>query len=294
MALSAELEKVVSLIQDPAQREATRKRMTELEENGLRQSDYSKKMNELDTRERERAAQHAANLKWHSENQSYYKQALADRDNAKKEAESAAARLKQLEASASSSSLNLDDSDPMAKALNEARAEAIASKQAASDLEAKIRRIDEMIEKGDLLTKSRFEEEANRRLNAYGAAILEVGDYQRKHEVEYGKPLDRAKLLEASNRLGGDLEAAYKYVTEDLRIEKMRSDMRAEVEKEFLEKRKAEGLPLAAGDAPMIGALQQRVMNKTGDSTIDPSIKADGTGRLALAIAQEMRAEGKA
>ena len=299
MPLSAELEKVVNLIQDPAQREATRKRMTELEEGGLRQSDYSKKMNELETREKTRAEQHAANLKWHADNQSYYKQSVAERDAAKKEAEAAASRLRQLEAAKAAGDqagdFDATDSDAMAKALREARQEAVTAKQAASQLETEVKRIAAALDSGDLMTRKTFEEEANRRLNAYGAAILEVGDYQRKHELEYGKSLDRAKLLEASNRFNGDLEQAYRSVTEDLRIEKMRTDMRAEIQKEFEDTRKAAGLPIAAGEAPIVGPLQQRVyQNKAmGDSTIDHNIKV-GTGALANAIAAELRAEGKA
>jgi hypothetical protein len=302
MPLSAELEKVVNLIQDPAQREATRKRMQELEEGGLRQSDYSKKMNELETREKDRAAQHAANLKWHQDNQTYYKQSLAERDSAKKEAEAAAARLKQLEAANTAGQQSGDfdpaDSDAMAKALREARAEAVTAKQAASQLETEVKRIAAALDSGDLMTREKFNEEANRRLNAYGTAMFAVDDYLRKAETEFGKPVDRAtlrnQLLEASNRFNGDLEASYKSVTEDMRIEKMRADMRAEIEKEYTEKRKADGLPISTGEAPIVGPLQQRVFqNKPqGESSIDPNIKV-GTGALAHAIAADMRARGE-
>ena len=293
MALSAELEKALGYL-PAAEREATRKRLTELEEGGLRQSEFSRKMNELAETEKAREMAHKAHLQWHADNQAFYKQAIAERNAAKQELEAAAARLKDLESNRQPTSnpeqheLDLDDPGAMAKALREARAEAAAAKQAFTDISAKVGKIDEMLQKGELVTR----EEATRQLNAYSTAVLTVGDYQRKHEQEYGVPVDRGKLLEASEQLGGDLEKAYKFVTEDLRWKKREDQIRAEVLKEQEEKQRSGSLPIASGEAPIIGPLQARVMG-TQESKIDPSIRADGSGRLAMEIAKEMRAEGK-
>jgi hypothetical protein len=102
-------------------------------------------------------------------------------------------------------------------------------------------------------------------------------------------------LLNEAAKRGGDLGAAYDEVTKDARLEKIKADIRNEVTKEFEAKyANTNGNPLAPGAPPLVGPLQAMIDGqRNAESAIDPSLKADGSGRLARAIAAELRAEGK-
>ena len=127
--------------------------------------------------------------------------------------------------------------------------------------------------------------------NALGAALLEITDLQEQHRKDYGSDINRKELLEEADRVGGDLKAAYKNVTAKQAEDKLRKDIRLDVEKEWTEKHKNDTVPYAEGGAPTLGPLQQRLAKK--DSAIPEDVVADGSGRLANLVAAEMRAEGK-
>lgn len=295
MPLSPELEALLAAA--PAEkREGIRK---ELEGGFMRQEDYSRKMNELGESEKVRSQAYESGKKWVDDNRTYYKEAMTQRDQAIQRAKDLETRLSSLESASKTppkeEDINVADDVILAKALREAREDARAARAEAGRLAESVTKIDKMLTEGTLLTAEQFNTEAARRLEAYGEAIMEVLETRQKSVDEYGKPIDRKALLAEAAKYNGDLTKAYDSVTSDFRLEKLKKDIRADIEKEYEAKRIAEGSPLATGAPPLsLGPLQQRVYAaKNPDSTIDPSIPADGSGRLAHAMAAELRAEGK-
>jgi hypothetical protein len=298
MPLSAELEKLLSFAPE-AEREARRKQLAELEENGLRQSDYSRRMNELAEQEKSRKAAYDEGKQWVESNRTYYKEALSQRDAAN-------ARVKELETKLTNpdnrqSEISMDGiEDPaIAAQLRTARAEAKAASEMAQQYGSKVSQISEMLDKGQLITREQFESEAQKRMDAYGAAILDVFDTQAQALKEYGAPIDRQRLLEEAGKRGGDLKGAYEAVTSDLRLQKIKNEITEEVRRtvnsEWETKLQNQGNPIAAGSPPTeLGPMQQRVYGqKQAEATLDPNLKVDQSGALAFAMAQELRKEGK-
>lgn len=286
MALSAELEKLLSLITDEKDREAKRKLLTELEEGGLRQTDYSRKMNELDTQRKDLTTKHEKNLEWYGKAKTQYESAVNDL----KAANEKIAALETTKASIGSTGGNLED-DELAKQLNAARAELDTAKKTVTNLSGTVDNFKKMIDEGKLITEEKFNDEVNKRGDALGAAILDIWDLQRKHRDEFGSELSRKDLIIEAQKHGGDLNAAYDILTAKTREEKLRKDIRAEVEKEFTDKQKAAGVPYAPSGEPSLGPLQSRLQKK--ETGIPNEVEADGSGRLAALMAQELRQEGK-
>lgn len=297
MALPQNLEKLVSLITDPAEREATRK---DLEGGFLRQEDYSRKMNELSEADKVRRAAYDTGKKWVEENRTYYKEAVSQRDSAMQRAKEAEERLASLATKTNQSNdhlddINVSDEASLAKALKEAREEARLARNQAAEMSKTVTKIDEMIASGQILTADQIQAEAAKQFDAYGEAVISTIETLQRANGEFGKTIDRKTLLAEAAKYGGDLNKAYESVTADLRLEKLKQDIRADVTKEFEAKMAAAGTPLATGGSPVeLGPLQAMVYAKNNpESTIDPSIPADGSGRLAHAMAAELRAEGK-
>jgi hypothetical protein len=296
MALPQGFEKLISLIQDPAEREASRK---ELESGFLRQEDYSRKMNELTESEKIRAKAYEDGKAWVADNRNYYKEAVGQRDNAIERAKQAEARLAELsnpqKTPIAEPDINVADDNVLAAALKEARTEARLARSEAGELAKAVSRIDKMFADGQIITADKFNDEANRKLEAFGEAILGTVETIARAPGEFGKTIDRKTLLKEAAKLGGDLDRAYDSVTSEFRLEKLKADIRADVTKELEAKYQNNGTPLAGGSAPLeLGPLQQRVFQSANPgSTIDANIPADGSGRLAHAIAAELRAEGK-
>ncbi len=294
MALPADLEKVLGYIPE-SEREARRKELTELHENGLRQSEFSRKMNELAEQEKIRKAAYDEGKQWVEQNRTYYREALAQRDAAQQ-------RLKDLETAAKAPPKPDDiptdgiDDPAIAGAIRQARAEAQAAQRLLQEQAEKVQSIQKMLDEGQLLTRKQFEEEGVARLQSWSAAQFDVTDKLNQAMQEFGKPIERTKLLEAAARYNGDLKAAYEAVTSDYRIDKIKEDVRKEVAAEYEAKMRNNAVPLSSGPAPSeLGPLQARVLQATlpGESKIDPNIPVDQSGRLAYAMAQELRAEGK-
>ena len=295
MALSADFEKLLEHV-PAAEREARRKQLAELEEGNLRQSDYSRKMNELNAAEAARKAAYDEGKKWVDENRNFYKEAITQRDAAIQKAAALEASLKPNPRDGSDISLEGIDDPAIAAELRRARVEAKTANDMVAQYGNKIETIQKMLDDGQLITAQRFEEEAGKRLNAYSAAMFDVIDKQAQARTEFGKDIDRAALLTAAQKFNGNLDAAYKEVTADLQIEKLRNEIRSEVNAEWEAKQREQGNPIASGATPVaIGPLQARVFQRPadGESTIDPSIPVDQSGRLAYAMAAELRKEGK-
>lgn len=285
MALSPELEKLLEHVPE-AEREGARKALTETYENGLRQDEFSRKMNE-------QSETHKQNLAW-------YEKAKGEYDAAIEELRVANEKIATLETSNPNPpnrfSDNRDDEfEDDTKALRAARAEAEAAKAEVAKLSGKLGEIDSMIQEGKLITAEKLNEEVNRRGDAFGAAMFKIWDLQQQHQRDFGTPLDRNVLMEkAAKDHANDLDAAYKSLTEEAATEKLRAEIQAEADKKAEEKFRNSSLPYAPGGDSDLGPLQKIVMNKKDEgSAIPDDVPADGSGRLASLIAQELKTEGK-
>lgn len=299
MPLTPELDALLSSITDATKREGLRK---ELESGYLRQSDYSRKMNELTETEATRASAYAKGINWVESNRQNYSQALSERDLAIKKATEAEQRVAALGQAAdtgiqTADTLDIDISDEkaVAKAILEARKEAAQATNIAKSLVATVTKLNGMMENGDLVTRDVFEQEAGKRLESFSRATMDVMSTLSKAKSEYGIDVDRDTLLTEAAKFGGDLGKAYESVTSSARMDKIRSDITKQVTEEVEAKyRNNQGNPLASGAPPLMGPLQAMIDGQRNpESSIDPNIPADGSGRLARAIAAELRAEGK-
>lgn len=292
MPLTPELESLLAVA--PAdKREGLRK---ELESGYLRQSDYSRKMNELTETDKTRGAAYASGLKWVEDNRTNYSSAVTRLNDAE-------AKVKELEGlppkalptTPAEINLNMSDEAAVAQAIKDARADAAQARVDASALATKVARIDKLLADGQLLTVDQFEVEAGKRLESYSRATMDVMGALAKGKAEFGLDIDRDAFLNEAAKMGGDLGKAYEIVTAPARLEKMKVEIRNDVTKELEAKyANTNGNPLASGSPPLMGPLQQRVyQTQNPENTIDAAIPADGSGRLAHAIAAELRAEGK-
>jgi small-conductance mechanosensitive channel len=307
MSLTPEIESLLSKVTDATKREGLRKQFEdpslgdfnkELSASVLRQADYSRKMNELTEMEKTKLAAYDKGLSWVEGNRANYSEAIKQRDAAitrAAEFELKAASLAKNPAANTEFNLNMSDEAQVAQAIKEARQEASAARQDAATLADSVTKIKKMLDDGELLTAAQFEQEAGKRLEAFSRATMDVMGTIAKGKSEFGVDIERDALLNEAARYGGDLGKAYESVTAGARLEKIKTDIRNEVTKELEAKyANSAGNPLASGAPPMMGPLQAMVFaQKNPESTIDPSIPADGSGRLAHAIAAELRAEGK-
>ena len=226
MPLPPELENLLSKIDDEKEREATRVKLTEAHENGLRQSDYSRKMNEL----KEKTTKWT---QWHETADKQYRDAVT-------EAETLKARISELEkAKGRQDSVDTDpdltglEDEAIAKALKATKLELAESLAKQEELRQTINTFQDDLKNGKILTADRFEEELTRRGDNLGAAIFDVIDLQQQCMADFGKPLDRAVLIAEAQKRGGDLKSAYDSLTKDFATEKLRKEIEAEYEQKF-------------------------------------------------------------
>jgi hypothetical protein len=284
MPISAELEKMLVLITDPAEREARKKELIELSDNGLRQSEFSRKMNELAESRKTQEAKHQQNLAWYEQADLQYKTLETDLKTAQE-------RAAALESAQRQSGGTPQEEDELNKQLAAARKDAVEANKKIGELDTTVKTLNQMVKEGKLMTPEKFDEEINKRGDALGAALLDIIDLQEEHQKNFGTKLDRRALLEEAQKRGGNLAQAYETVTAKSREDKLRKDIEFDVEKKYQEKLKAQGVPYAPGGEPTLGPLQQRLQKK--DTGIPDDVQADGTGRLSNLIGAELRAEGK-
>lgn len=290
MPLSAELEKLVSLITDEKEREARKKELLELSENGLRQADYSRKMNELDTQKKTASEEHKQHLAWYERAKTQYTSLEAELKAAQDKV-SALETRKGYEDHAGAGDGEYHTDSELEKQLAEARKQASDANKRLAELDGTVKGFNQMVSDGKLLTAEKFEEEIIKRGDALGAALLNIIDLQDRHRKDYGTELDRSALLQEAQKRGGDLKEAYESVTAKSREEKLRKDIESEVEKRYQERLKNANVPYAPSGEPIIGPLQSRLQKK--ETGIPNEVEADGSGRLANLIGQELRQEGK-
>lgn len=288
MALSQADLDLIGSVQDPAKREAMRKRMEVLEkeatDGGLRQAEFSKKMNEVGQRDKDIAAQHQKNLTW-------FNTAKGQFDDLNKENQEAKARLAALESAAAANPPGLndpEDQDAINKMVKEARAEVESTKKALAAVTTTVNEFQTMLKEGKLLTV----EEVNKRGDALGAAVLDIVEFQSQAKTEYGLVIPRSQLLEETQKHGGDISAAYDVLTKDVKEKKLRETIAGEERKKLEEEFKGRSVPYAGDGPPILGPLQSRLQGKKDDSIPD-EIPADGSGQLGSRIGAILRAEGK-
>ena len=270
--LNENLEKLVGMIQDPAEQEAVRK---DLESSIMRQDEYSRKMNEA-------AALKRQNDEWYAKYSTEYS-AMADE----------LARYRQGGA-AQPEPQNV--TEPATGAPNDI---ATAIKQAQEDARqarAEAERLKQLIESGAVVTQEYLNKYAPEMFDRYGTAIFATMDKATQAQNEYGLRVTPEDLVKKSGEYGGNLDQAYNALTEQAKQDKLKADIRKEIEAEYQAKLAVGAVPLAGGNYP-IGAnnpFEAYMSGSNGDNGASfANIKADGTGRLANAIASQMRAAGK-
>jgi len=279
---------LIESFQDTTKREAMRKRMTDLDkeatENGLRQTEFSKKMNELGQKQKDIDSRHQKNLEW-------YNKAKTQWDDINKDNREAKERLAALESAQGAAGSNFgtsDDPDELQKQIRAARADVDATKKSLAEVTTTVNEFQTMIKEGKLITI----EEVNKRGDALGAAVLDIVDFQAQAKADFGLSIPRAQLLEETNKHGGDIAAAYEVLTKEASTKKMRETIVAEERARLITEQKASNVPYASGGEPVMGPLQARLQGKK-EGSIPDEIPADGSGRLAALIGNELRAEGK-
>lgn len=285
MALSQADLDLVGKIQNPTEREAMRTRMVALDkeaaENGLRQAEFSKKMNEVTQRDKEIGAAHQKNLDW-------YNKAKGNWDSLAQEAKDAKERLAVLESSSHPGSDDSNDQDEVQKLIRAARTEVEDTRKKMATLETVVTEFQTMMKEGKLLTA----DEVNKRGDALGAAVLDLVDFQSQAKADFGMAIPRNQFLEETQRQGGDISKAYEVITKDARDTKLRATIAAEERTKLEAEFKAKSVPYASGGAPVMGPLQARWQGKK-DNTIPDDIPADGQSGLGERVGALLRAEGK-
>jgi hypothetical protein len=288
MALPAELETLLSKILDENVREATRKTLTENHENGLRQSDYSKKQNELKVEREKLQTEWKSHIDWYNTAKDTYEQALEEQKNLE-------AKVATLESKKESSSTVVEELE-INKQLKLAQDRADAASVASDKLFKQVSEIDKMIKDGQLITADKFEAAVNRKADGLANAILDVWEKQQSYKNEFGKDLPRQTLIDEAAKHQGNIELAYEALTRGDREEKLKKTIEADYEKKYQDRIKQAGLPIDNGGTSAydgMGALQKKSLG-VKETDIPEDIAADGSGRLGYLIAQELVKEGKA
>jgi hypothetical protein len=288
MALTAELETLLSKILDDSVREATRKQLVENQENGLRQADYSKKQNELKKDQEKLQAEWKSHVDWYNTAKDTYEKSLKDRETLETEVE----ELRKLKDNPNTTVVEELEIDKRIKTI-QAQADATAKQN--EKLIGTVSKIDEMIKDGRLMTADRFEEAVNKKADGLANVILDVWERQQAYQNEFGKALPRQTLVDEAAKHNGNLELAYESLTKADREAKLKKDIEADFEKKYQDKLKQAGLPIDSGDSPVggkMGSLQKRALG-IKETEIPEDVPADGSGRLGYLIAQELIKEGK-
>lgn len=287
-------EDLIELIEEPEWKEAFTKaaeKYKPVKEYGLRQSDYSRKLNELGGK-----AKYAdAWEKWKNENWDpdlKMTKAEAEAQDRIRAIESENETLRQLQETGDVTFEQLQSEvDKMVTAKTKG---ALTDEQFNQKYGTK------------LFDKVAYDKEVNERVTNWTAArdnmYLQLYELGFKHKDEFGEILKPADVIKFANEKGKqDLEEAYGMMVSSRRTEKQNKDMEAKLEaarKEGELKGKQEAAMGATGrmpsdtGAPEMSHLQQRLLRgteKEGEAKIPDEIKMDGSGRLGHAVADIYR-----
>jgi len=296
MPLSADLQKLVLLIQDPTERAAQEKRLLELEEGGLRQSDYDRKMDE-GKRERERLeaelrTQITNNQQWWDRNKKTFDDTVATLEQTERERDELKAKV--------NSSVNNNSGTNGNGAVDPAQLKSLVEAEFAGRKYVSVAEVETVTKRiaGEIAAQER-EKFFKETLPASTEFTMAMNDLQFSHRDEFGKPLDRTAfskfITEQKLQVGtaDDLKKAHDSFVFKERQEATFAKMRAEIEKDVKSKHNVPGTG-ATPSPSELGPLQQRLQKAQGMPEIifDDSVKP-GSGALAAAAAAELRAEGK-
>ena len=269
--LNENLEKLVSLIQDPAERETVRK---DLESSTMRLEDYSRGMNNLANKQKQ-------NEEWYAKHSTEYA-AMADE----------LARYRQGGA-VHPEPQNV--TEPAAGAPNDITTAIKQAQEDARQARAEAAQLKQLIESGTVVTQDHLDKYAPGMLDRYGTAMFMTLQKVNQAQSEYGLSLTPEDLVKKAGEYGGNLDQAYSSLTEQARQDKIKADIRKEVEAEYQAKLATTAVPLAGGNYP-ISANNPFEAYMSGASEDNgakfANIKADSSGLLAKAVAANMRAEG--
>jgi len=282
--LNPELVALLDKVDDPVKRQSLQK---EMEASMLRQSDYSRKMNEYQ--------------KAQKEHEEWYNNANAEFQRMQKQLREANDALAQYrnnpqpaepQAGAAPTALDFDGGElgdskvaaALKAALEEARAaraEAEAVKQAVID---------------HAVTKEYLDQYAPAQFDRYGTSVFKTMDVVNKAKEEFGINVSTGDVVKVAAKYKGSPDAfdlAYKDITAEAAKQRDIEAIRKQVEAEVAARYATGAVPLA-GEGPMgANPLQTFLAGPKGDDGVPANVKADGTGRLAAAIAANLRAEGK-
>jgi chromosome segregation ATPase len=304
MPLPAELAELVALIQDPAKREATEKLLQENHENGLRQSDYSRKMNEIQAQRKQYDTEHKQYVDWYTKAEPEYRAMQEEKRKAEAkiaELEANQIELQRLKAAGASGEIELTQEEERQIArelkatkdeLKAARADAETAKTEVSTMQKTLQSIAERLEKNTVTR-----EEAVGMGDTLGTALLKIVDFRDKYRDDFGKKPDQAfvdQFLVELKAHNGSYDKAYEAVTAKDRAEALEKKIEAKYEQKYNDRLKQSNLPIEQSGEPILGPLQSHIFKKNGKDSIPADVVPDGSGRLAHLIAQELRQEGKA
>jgi hypothetical protein len=289
MALSAELEALLSKIDDETVKEATRKQLVENQENGLRQSDYSKKQNELKLEREKLQGEWKKHVDWYNTAKDTYEQSLEDQ-------KALEAQIEELKKLKEETPADLIDEKEVTKQIKLVQDRADAAAKRAEKSETIVLEIDKMIKDGKLMTAEKFDEAVNRKADGLANAILDIVERQSTYQKEFGKELPRQVLIDEAAKHNGNIEAAYESISKKDREEKYQKEVESKYQKMYEDKIRQAGLPIDGSPSPMnseMGPMQRRSLG-IKDEEIPEDVPVDGSGRIGYLLGKQLIKEGKA
>lgn len=290
MALDQVLEDLLKLVPGP-EADAARKVFEsapalakEVKEGTLRQSDYSRKMNELDTDRNKFAGEKKTMVEWYDRNKTRHEQLMNDYTTAQSTITDLRGQLEHREAG----EMNVDPTDLNTKV--DARLREIGGYATKSELQQLIR------EEAEKIADARVKAQTDRFLTETWPAATEI--QQRVNEAqfmamkEFGSPLSMeqrkevADLMKERNMM--DPVAAYNAWAEPIRQKK---EMDKQVEERVADRISKMNFPGVSGPAIAdMGPVQQA---RAGQLPKLPDNAVVGDGSAAAAAAAELRSEGR-
>lgn len=277
MAVKAEVEKLLAQITDAGKRaEATKMYEAHpfMQDAVLAQSDYSRKIQEADRKDKAATAKYDANLKWFDTSSKEVARVEAERDRLSAESQTLKAELDAL------------------KAGREEGSDEGISAAALAKYDSKIAVLEKNLadSKADTLTRKAYDEDLAKQGNSMATFLMETVEAKERHMKEFGTSLSKDDLWKFMNdNKIATVNEAYDRLTEDRRRTSWETNKEKEIEERIKKEISAQRLPFGDGAAPR-GPLQQFLAKDTG---IPEGVTADGSGKLASLAAQELRGEGK-
>lgn len=277
MALKAEVERLLAQITDTGKRAEATKMYEDhpfMQEAVLAQSDYSRKIQEADRKDKAATAKYDANVKWFTDSSKEVAKVEADRDRLSAESQTLKAELDAL------------------KAGREEGDEQGISAAALAKYDSKIALLEKQLNdsKADTLTRKAYDEDLAKQGNSMATFLMETVEAKERHMKEFGTSLSKDELWKFMNdNKIATINDAYDKLTEDKRRTTWEANKEKEIEDRLKKEISSQRLPFGDGAAPR-GPLQQFLAK---ESAVPEGVAADGSGRLASLAAQELRGEGK-